>query len=134
MKKTLLTFAIALCTSFSFAGDYDYITFITSDGSQHIASAGLMMTISGSNLVADNGTSNLTITLSKLQKMYFSDENGIYTGLETNGFNEDASVLVFTIDGKNIGSYDNIHSAVVGLAAGTYIVRQNTNSIKIIIP
>ncbi len=135
MKKILLTFAVVLCAMFSFAGDYDYITFITSEGSQQIASTDLVMTISGSNLVADNGYSNLTITLSKLQKMYFSDKSGgTYTGLDTDELNQNESVHVFTIEGKNIGSYAGINTAALNLPQGSYIIRQKSNSIKIIVP
>lgn len=134
MKKVLILLVIAICSICAYAGSYDYVTFITSDGTQQIASSGLTMTISGSNLIADNGTTSLTLSLASLQKMYFSDENGIYSGLNQTAFDNNAEVIVSSLEGKTIGRFENMRTAVSFLTSGTYIVTQNTNSIKILVP
>ena len=134
MKKFLSALILILCGLNLHAGEYDYLTFITSAGSQQIESADLVMTISGSNLIADNGKTKLTLALAEVQKMYFSDESGIYTDLENTSFDNDATVSVFNLEGKHIGKYANMSDAVRALSQGTYIVRQNANSLKILVP
>lgn len=134
MKKFLSLFVSVICSLCIYAGEYDYITFITADGSQQIAAANLEMTVSNGNLLADNGATQLSLPLAKLQKMYFSDASGEFTGIDLTEFNSDAAVTVFSPEGKQIGSFYDMATAARSLDKGTYIVRQNNNSIKILVP
>lgn len=134
MRKLFISLAIVICSGVVHAGNYDYVTFITSNGSQQIESADLVMTVSGTNLVVTNGTSSLTLPLASLQKMYFSDIDGTYTGLNQTVFDNETAVIVSSFDGIVIGQFDNITQAVRSIPAGTYIVSQQNNSIKILVP
>lgn len=132
LKKIFIAFVVATLSGFVYADDYSHITFVTSDGLQSIESSNLVMTVSGNNLVATNGTTTLTLSLSQLQKMYFSDSEGVYTSLQLTEENQTITE-VFTLDGRNIGTFQSLREAVIGLNKGSYILRQGQNTQKIIL-
>ena len=132
LKKIFIAFVVATLSGFVYADDYSHITFVTSDCLQSIESSNLVMTVSGNNLVATNGTTTLTLSLSQLQKMYFSDSEGVYTNLQLTEENQTITE-VFTLDGRSIGTFQSLREAVIGLNKGSYILRQGQNTQKIIL-
>ena len=134
MRKIKLLLVILLCSLYVHAEGYEYMTFLTSDGTKQIAVTNLTMTISGTNLVADNGTTSLTLPLSTVQTMLFSDANGNYTDLNQTSFNPDGKVSVFNLEGKSFGLYESLNQAISSLSSGTYIIQQDANSFKIMVP
>ncbi len=110
------------------AYDYPYLVIQTTDGtSQSIEAEKLVLTFSGSQLVATNGTENLTLTVSDLNKMYFSS-----TSSAVNQISEaDGEVEVFTLSGVRMGSYSSVAQALQSLRSGIYVMSSKEKTIKI---
>ncbi len=81
MKKIILSTLLAAATLGSHAANYSYLVFTQSDGgTQSISTSDLNITFSDGNMTATSGSSTVTIALTSLSKMEFSD-NGT-TGIE----------------------------------------------------
>ena len=107
------------------ADTYAYLTFITSDGTKtSLPASGLSLAISGSNLVATNGSTSKTFTLTDLSTMHFSEANeSSTTGIDAIGATTSGEkVSVFTLNGVRMGTYDSIEAAKSALPAGVYII------------
>ena len=73
----ILAVMLAFCGRLG-AQTYDYLTFQTSDGALHsIKTSGLVITFSDGQMKATAGSENLSLSLTELTKMYFSDTNGV---------------------------------------------------------
>lgn len=112
--------------------DYGYMTFVTGSGTTTLSVADMQMTVDGANLAVTYNSGSQNFVLTDLQSMYFSDEQGI-TGLNEASIDADSAVRVFTLTGAEIGTYPTLRNAVENLLKGSYVIRQNANSQKIIV-
>lgn len=114
------------------AGDYDYLTFQTSDGTlQSFAVSNLKITVSSGTLVVHNSTTSQTFTLSNLSKMYFSATT---TGIQNvNTETADACVQVYSSTGVLVGKYSSADEAKTQLQHGVYVVKNSSQTYKIAI-
>jgi len=128
MKRFVLVLILMIGISAVRAYDYPYLVFQTTDGSsQSIEAEKLVLTFSGSQLVATNGTENLTLTVSDLSKMFFSSTtSGVSQISEADG-----EVEVFTLSGIRMGSYSSVAQALKSLRSGIYVVSSKEKTIKI---
>lgn len=112
------------------ADDYGYLTFQTSNGAeQSLAVSNLKITISDGKLVATNGTTSQTFSLSDLSKMYFSSTA---TGIKgTTVTATDTSVDVYSTSGVRMGTYTSLNVAKANLKPGVYVVKETNKTYKI---
>jgi len=129
MKKTVMIFALLMAVCFRLnAQSYDYLTFQTADGSVYsMTASGLTITFSDGQMKAQVGSETLSLTLSDLTKMYFSETNGI-SGTQINQIDSDVSV--FTIDGKQMGTYQSVEAARSSLKPGVYVLKAGNKTVK----
>ncbi len=125
MKKVILFTLLLTVGLLAKAADYPYLTFTSSDGTKvSLSVSSLELTVSGSNLVATNGSSSKTFALSELSNMFFSatDESSV-TGISTvDATTTDGAVKVFTLNGVLMGTYDSVEAAKSALPAGIYVI------------
>lgn len=125
MKKRLLLLMMMVCALAVHADTYPYLTFITADGTKtSLPASGLSLAISGSNLVATDGSTSKTFTLTELSSMHFSaaSESSV-TGIDAVGASATGEkVSVFTLNGVRMGTYDSVEAARNALPAGVYII------------
>ena len=129
MRRLLLTMAL-MATAFGVAkaDDYGFLTFEDSNGAgQSVVAVGTRITFADGNIIATNGTSIVSMPLSKLARVYFSDTS---TGVE--GVIADrGEAEVTTASGVSVGHFSTTGQMRAALAKGVYIVRQNGNAFKI---
>ncbi|MBR6828942.1 MAG: hypothetical protein IKM76_12485 [Prevotella sp.] len=125
MKKRLLLLMMTVGALAVHADTYPYMTFITADGTKtSLPAAGLSLAISGSNLVATDGSTSKTFNLTDLSSMHFSaaSESSV-TGIDAVGATATGEkVSVFTLNGVRMGTYDSVEAARNALPAGVYII------------
>ena len=134
MKRLLITLVIsAAIVHFAQAGDFTYLTFRSVDGKEISFSVSqLKITFSNGQLVAENSETNQTISLSDLNKMYFT--NSAVTNIEKDQpIADEAGVEVFTTAGVNMGRFSSLSQAKQTLSTGAYIVKQSDKTYKIAI-
>lgn len=125
MKKRLLLLMMTVCALAVHADTYPYLTFITADGTKtSLPASGLSLVISGSNLVATDGSTSKTFTLTDLSSMHFSTSSeSSVTGIDAVGASATGEkVSVFTLNGVRMGTYDSVEAARNALPAGVYII------------
>lgn len=87
----LITFAIGIS---SYADDYKYLTFVKANGlKENITAVGTVITFNDGILNAVNGSENLTMTLTDLTKMYFSQKASVLMG----DVNDDGELSVIDV-------------------------------------
>ncbi|MGI6222301.1 MAG: hypothetical protein ACOYJG_01680 [Prevotella sp.] len=129
MKKLLLLLAFCALQTTSWAYDYQYLAFTTSDGTVTTVDVdNLEITVSGSNLVVVNSSDNKTFTLSDLTKMYFT--NTASTAISEVSTAEQQAVSVFTTAGVSVGKFSSLNEAKQKLQPGLYIIQQGSNTFK----
>ncbi len=131
MKKNTLLLILVALLSFQdmWADDYGYLTFTFNNGNeQSIATSGLKMTFAGNTVTIQQGGATTTMSVSELQKMYFSAEpSGIgKVTQETTG-----PVRVFTLTGTEMGLFANLNEAQARLPRGIYVMKQQGQTIKL---
>ena len=130
MSKAVMILAVmlAFCGRLG-AQTYDYLTFQTSDGALHsIKTSGLVITFSDGQMKATAGSENLSLSLTELTKMYFSDTNGVDMA-EMTGSKE--PVVVYGADGRQLGSYQDMDAARASLKRGAYVLKTGGKTVKI---
>lgn len=130
MKQAILFLTLLLFTVAARAGDYKSLVFQTADGTTSVDLSELVITVADGKLVAANASGTVTIDASTLTKMYFSTDEA--TGIEsvtTTG--EGAKLDVYDLQGRKVGSYDNLQSARQALRQGMYVIRQDGRTFKI---
>ena len=132
MKKSILL--LALIATFStnvFADDYQYLTFLKSDGSSlSVTAEGLKITFVDGNLVATQGGQTTTIALTDLNKMYFTSEA---TGIKLTDSEQLTidNAEVYDIQGRRVnGQWSTVNGQ---LPRGIYIVKKDGKSTKVIV-
>ena len=134
MKRLLITLVIFAAIGHSVqAGDFTYLTFQSIDGTEISFSVSqLKITFSNGQLVAENSETNQTISLSDLNKMYFT--NSAVTNIEEDQpIADEAGVEVFTTAGVSMGRFSSLSQAKQALSMGVYIVKQSDKTYKIAI-
>lgn len=134
MKRLLITLIVFAALVFSVqAGDYTYLTFRSNDGTEISFSVdNLNITFSNGQLVVVNNETNQTLSLSDLNKMYFT--NSAVTNIEETMPSEgDTDVEVFTTTGVSMGIFNSLSHARQTLMMGVYIVKQSGKIYKIAI-
>ena len=120
MKKVLLVLTMMAGALASYAGDYTYLTFETTDGTKtSVDVSSLTLTISGTTLT----TGSQSFTLSNLSKMYFSvsDET---TGIRQMPVNTlDEITDIYDLQGRKIAKDQ--------MTKGVYIIKTNQGTHKI---
>jgi len=121
MKKTLLLLVMMMGTLSIHAGDYSYLTFVTTDGNKtSVSVSGLNITISGTTLT----TGSQSFTLTNLNKMYFSTTDESTTGISeimTTDLNE--ATEIYDLRGMLV-TKDQMHR-------GVYVVKTKNGTFKV---
>lgn len=130
-RKTLFSI-VALLAACPAANAYDYLTFETTDGStQSVAVESLVITFDDGMLVANNGSTEVSLPLTGLSKMYFSSATtAISSAKAADG---DGSVVVYAVSGACLGSYETSAKAKESLRSGVYILKSGSKTEKVVI-
>lgn len=119
MRKIFMS-VFALALFLSARADYQYMTFLTTDGVEHhISSRSLNVTISGGSLIAEAADEKIELPLADLVSMRFNSSENV--AVDT--LSSEMPVEVFTTDGIRLGSYGSPREAAESLPAGYYIFR-----------
>lgn len=131
MKKFLLTGVLAL----AFLGakaDYTSMTFSTLDDVEHVIDiSGLEIGFVDGKLVATSDNSTLTLPMSSLKSMQFSNDDPTDpepepSAIATVGADCASSVTLYSIDGVCRGVFSSINEASQTLPKGVYILKTET--------
>ena len=134
MKRLLITLIVFAALALSVqAGDYAYLTFRSNDGTEISFSVDhLNITFSNGQLVVVNNETNQALSLSDLNKMYFT--NSAVTNIEeAQPVEGEADVEIFTTAGVSMGRFSSLNQAKQALSMGVYIVKQSDRTYKIAI-
>lgn len=127
MKKTIMLSLLIALSVAARATDYSYMVFTLNDNTtQSIPASDLSITFSGGNLIATSGSSTVTIALSNLQKMAFSNESST-TGIqaiESAALTIDDATEIYDMNGRRIPSGSQ-------LSRGIYIIKSNGRTSKV---
>lgn len=131
MRRALLSL-FAVFVSLAMYAEYGFMTFVTSSGATTLPVDGMTMIVDGADLKVSYNGGNTSFTLSGLVEMYFSDEQGT-TALREAVIDANAPISAFTVLGVHVGDYTNFNEAVQNLVKGSYVIRQKSNSQKIVL-
>jgi hypothetical protein len=130
MKKKVMTILLLSTTLLVHAGDYDYLTIESSDGSKtSLTAVGLTITFSDGKLVATNGSESATLSLSALSKMRFADTNNstetAISSIDTtdDGFDIDDADAIYDLSGRQVPP--------TSVKKGIYIIKKGQETRKI---
>ena len=122
---------MALSTSLAMAGRYNSLKFTSNSGETYtVAASNLEILVNSENLTFNN--TDLTIPLSSLVSMEFTDDGDNPAEIDTiiSGGNE--VITVYNISGTLVGSFDSYAEALASLSQGVYVIKDaNGNSLKI---
>lgn len=132
MKKLLLSLMALASATAIHAYDYPTLTFRTSDGTEQAVSVeSLTLTVTGESLVASNTEGKVTLTLTDLDKMYFTTTP---SGIDDIGTDAAATAVdVYTLTGTKAGSYPRLGQAKGSLEPGIYVIRTHNGTQKVAI-
>ena len=131
MKKVflLLTVCLAMMTH---ASTYYFLVFTNIEGTKTAFSVkDLMMNVEGSDLQVTNADGTVSILLTALKSMQFS-EDSIISAVE-NVLNADAAVQVYSVSGSLLGSYGSLMEAAQTLDAGAYVISNGSVTQTIVV-
>lgn len=114
------------------ADDYTYLAFQTSDSTVSTVSVNnLVITFSGTQLLAVSSDDSKTFTLSDLSQMYFT--NTSTSGIKSVSIDKlDGPVKAYSTDGIFMGTFNTSDDAKTKLPKGIYILRQGNKTAKLI--
>lgn len=123
MRKIILMLAISACAALSVsAGNYNYLTILKQDGTQQSFTAlGLTITFADGNMTATQDGQTTTMSLSELNKMYFSQTSGIENVQEAKVRNQ-TSGAVYDLSGRKVAQAPHGSQVPTSLKKGVYIV------------
>ena len=120
MKKVFLLLAVCLAMM-THASTYNYLVFTNTEGTNTVFSVeNLWLNVDGSDLQVTNADGTVSILLTALKSMQFS-EDSIISAVE-NLLNADAAVQVYSVSGVQLGSYGSLIEAAQELHAGVYVI------------
>lgn len=128
LKKTLILAAVAW--PLAAAADYPWLTFSMADGTDmSVAADGLAINYSEGNLTLKSATVDQTLATELVKSMRFTTSDAAVEGI-TDLMNQEADY--FDLSGKRAGKFVSSDEARKALPSGTYIVRSNDKSLKVI--
>ena len=131
MKKVFLLLAVCLAMM-THASTYNYLVFTNTEGTNTVFSvANLWLNVDGSDLQVTNADGTVSILLTALKSMQFS-ENSIISAVE-NVLNADAAVQVYSVSGSLLGSYGSLMEAAQTLDAGAYVISNGSVTQTIVV-
>ena len=131
MKKVFLLLAVCLAMM-THASTYNFLVFTNTEGTKTAFSVkDLMLNVEGSDLQVTNADGTVSILLTALKSMQFS-ENSIISAVE-NVLNADAAVQVYSVSGSLLGSYASLMEAAQTLDAGTYVISNGSVTQTIVV-
>ena len=131
MKKVFLLLAVCLAMM-THASTYNYLVFTNTEGTNTVFSvANLWLNVDGSDLQVTNADGTVSILLTALKSMQFS-EDSIISAVE-NVLNADAVVQVYSVSGSLLGSYGSLIEAAQTLDAGAYVVSNGSVTQTIVV-
>ena len=131
MKKVFLL--LAVCTAMmAYASTYNYLVFTNTEGTNTVFSVeNLWLNVDGSELQVTNADGTVSILLTALKSMQFS-EDSIISAVE-NVLNADAAVQVYSVSGSLLGSYGSLIEAAQTLDAGAYVISNGSVTQTIVV-
>ena len=131
MKKIILSVMVALAGAFCASAQYSSLIFTTDKGEElAVPVSGLVITISGENLIAQSENQKLEIPTKSLTMMQFGDADN--TGIADIVSTVNGPVEFYTVDGKKAGTFNSIEEAGRNLENNVYVVKlADGNSLKI---
>lgn len=131
MKKVFLL--LAVCTAMmTHASTYNYLVLTNTEGTNTAFSVkDLMLNVDGSDLQVTNADGTVSILLTALKSMQFS-EDSIISAVE-NVLNADAAVQVYSVSGSLLGSYGSLIEAAQTLDAGAYVISNGSVTQTIVV-
>ena len=131
MKKVFLRLAVCLAMM-THASTYNYLVFTNTEGTNTVFSvANLWLNVEGSDLQVTNADGTVSILLTALKSMQFS-EDSIISAVE-NVLNADAAVQVYSVSGSLLGSYGSLIEAAQTLDAGAYVISNGSVTQTIVV-
>ena len=131
MKKVFLLLAVCLAMM-AHASTYNFLVFTNTEGTKTVFSvANLWLNVDGSDLQVTNADGTVSILLTALKSMQFS-ENSIISAVE-NVLNADAAVQVYSVSGSLLGSYGSLMEAAQTLDAGAYVISNGSVTQTIVV-
>jgi len=131
MKKVFLLLAVC-CAIFAHASTYNFLVFTNTEGTKTVFSvANLWLNVDGSDLQVTNADGTVSILLTALKSMQFS-EDSIISAVE-NVLNADAAVQVYSVSGSLLGSYGSLIEAAQTLDAGAYVISNGSVTQTIVV-
>lgn len=125
MKKIIVLTLLTALTLGVKATDYNYLVFTLSNGNKaSITASNLSISFSNGNLIAKSGSETVTIALTDLTKMEFSNDNT--TGIEAieTAVTLDEATEIYDMNGRRIPSGTQ-------LSRGIYIIKSNGKTSKV---
>ena len=131
MKKVFLL--LAVCTTMmAHASTYNFLVFTNTEGTKTAFSVkDLMLNVDGSDLQVTNADGTVSILLTALKSMQFSEDR-IISAVE-NVLNADAAVQVYSVSGSLLGSYGSLMEAAQTLDAGAYVISNGSVTQTIVV-
>lgn len=131
MKKVFLLLAVCLAMM-THASTYNYLVFTNTEGTNTVFSvANLWLNVDGSDLQVTNADGTVSILLTALKSMQFS-EDSIISAVE-HVLNADAAVQVYSVSGSLLGSYGSLMEAAQTLDAGAYVISNGSVTQTIVV-
>lgn len=131
MKKVFLLLAVCLAMM-AHASTYNFLVFTNTEGTKTAFSVkDLMLNVDGSDLQVTNADGTVSILLTALKSMQFS-EDSIISAVE-NVLNADAAVQVYSVSGSLLGSYGSLMEAAQTLNAGAYVISNGSVTQTIVV-
>lgn len=131
MKKVFLLLAVCLAMM-THASTYNFLVFTNTEGTKTAFSVkDLMLNVDGSDLQVTNADGTVSILLTALKSMQFSEDR-IISAVE-NVLNADAAVQVYSVSGSLLGSYGSLMEAAQTLDAGAYVISNGSVTQTIVV-
>ena len=131
MKNLFLLLALGFAMM-AHASTYNYLVFTNTEGTNTVFSvANLWLNVEGSDLQVTNADGTVSILLTALKSMQFS-EDSIISAVE-NVLNADAAVQVYSVSGSLLGSYGSLIEAAQTLDAGAYVISNGSVTQTIVV-
>ncbi len=130
MKKVVILFLLALTTVGLHAETYKYLVFTTTEGDIAMTAVGTQITFADGNLIAANGEETQTIALSSLTKFCFSND---VTGISAVSAQGLETVEVYSVSGQSMGRFSYTAGTALPLGKGTYVVKGENGTKKIVV-
>lgn len=109
------------------AQTYDFLTFQSTTGEKSVKAIGTVITFEDGIMKVKNLEEEYSLSLSQLQKIYFSDTPA---SVENISVGEDNSFSVYAISGQFVGIYSKL-AEIEKLPKGIYVVKGTDTTSKI---